>query len=543
MIKLVIRIIYLLIGEFNMCINENFRLTILETSDVHGTVLPINYSDNSYANCGLAALSTIIAREREINQATLLIDNGDMVQGTALTYFHAKINNSRPNPMIEVMNIMGYDAAVIGNHEFNYGRTYLDNAIKTSNFPWLCANITKKTTGESFINKPYIVKTFDNGLKVGILGLTTKYIPNWESEGTIKDLDFKDVVETASYWLHIMKDKEATDINIVSYHGGFERDLETGEPSEKLTGENQGYELCTKVSNMDVLLTGHQHRVIENLLVNGVLVVQPGYNGNCIGKVTMDLVKTSGKWLVRSKVSKVIDANALDVDKEILNVTCPIETETQAWLDIPIGHVEGDMLIKDPLKTRLKDNAFVEFINNVQMDAAKVDISNTAIFDNKCKGFNYNVTMRDIISNYKYPNTLKVIRIKGSDIKTALERTAEYFSLVDGEVRLAKNGNYLKLQHYNYDMWEGIDYVIDITKPINFRITKINYKNSPINMEGKYAVVMNNYRAGGGGNYLLFRGKPVLKDIQTDMAELIANYILKRKTIKATVNDNWKVIY
>ena len=526
-----------------MCINENFRLTILETSDVHGTVLPINYSDNSYANCGLAALSAIIAREREINQATLLIDNGDMVQGTALTYFHAKINNSRPNPMIEVMNIMGYDAAVIGNHEFNYGRAYLDNAIKTSNFPWLCANITNKITGESFINKPYIVKTFDNGLKVGILGLTTKYIPNWESEGTIKDLDFKDVVKSASYWLHIMKDKEATDINIVSYHGGFERDLETGEPSEKLTGENQGYELCTKVSNMDVLLTGHQHRVIENLLVNGVLVVQPGYNGNCIGKVTMDLVRISGKWSVRSKVSKVIDANALDVDKKILNATCPIETETQAWLDIPIGHVEGDMLIKDPLKARLKDNAFVEFINNVQMDAAKVDISNTAIFDNKCKGFNYKVTMRDIISNYKYPNTLKVIRIKGSDIKAALERTAEYFSLVDGEVELAKNGNYLKLQHYNYDMWEGIDYVIDITKPINFRITKINYKNSPIDMEGEYAVVMNNYRAGGGGNYLLFRGKPVLKDIPTDMAELIANYILERKTIKATVNDNWKVIY
>ena len=543
MIKLGIRIIYLLIGEFNMCINESFRLTILETSDIHGTVLPINYSDNSYENCGLAALSTVIDREREINQNTLLIDNGDMIQGTALTYFHAKINNNRPNPMIEVMNLMGYDAAVIGNHEFNYGRNYLDNAMKDSNFPWLCANITKKNTGESFINKPYIVKTFDNGLKVGILGLTTKYIPNWESENTISDLDFKDVVESASKWLAIMKDKEATDVNIVSYHGGFERDLKTALPSEKLTGENQGYELCTKVSNIDVLLTGHQHRVIENLFVNGVLVVQPGYNGKCIGKVTMDLVKISGKWSVRSKMSTVIDANAIDADKRILDVTNPIETETQAWLDIPIGHIDGDMLIKDPLKARLKDNAFVEFINKVQMDAAKVDISNTAIFDNKCKGFNYKVTMRDIISNYKYPNTLKVISIKGSDIKAALEKTAEYFSIVDGKIGVGMNGNYLKLQDYNYDMWEGIDYVIDITRPINSRITKINYKNSPLNMEGEYDVVMNNYRAGGGGNYLLFRGKQVIKDIPIDMAELIANYILERKIIKATVNNNWKVIY
>jgi len=543
MIKLIIKIAYLLIGGFNMCINEKFLLTILETSDVHGTVLPINYSDNSYANCGLAALSTIITKEREINQNTLLIDNGDMLQGTALTYFHAKINNNMPNPMIEAMNLMGFDAAVIGNHEFNYGRAYLDNAIKTSNFPWLCANITKKTTGESFTNKPYIVKIFDNGLKVGILGLTTKYIPNWENPVTIQDLNFEDAVESANKWLKIMKKQEVTDINIVSYHGGFERDFETGEPTETLTGENQGYELCKKVNNMDVLLTGHQHKVIENILVNGVLVVQPGYNGNSIGKVSIDLVKSSGKWSITNKKSSIVDANATEVDKKILDSISTIETKAQAWLDISMGHIEGDMIIKDPLKVRLKDNAYTEFINNIQMEAAKVDISNTAIFDNHCKGFQHNVTMRDIISNYKYPNTLKVISLKGSDIKAALEKTAEYFSIVHCEIEVSKAGIYPKLQHYNYDMWEGIDYVIDISKPINSRVTKINYKNDPLNMEEDYAVVMNNYRSGGGGNYLMFKGKPVLKDIPIDMAELIANYILERKTIKATVNDNWKVIY
>jgi len=526
-----------------MCKCEKFLLTILETSDVHGTVLPINYSDNSYVNCGLAALSTLINNEREINKNTLLIDNGDMLQGTALTYFHAKINNNMPNPMIEAMNLMGYDAAVIGNHEFNYGRAYLDTAIKTSNFPWICANITKKSTGESFTSKPYIVKTFENGLKVGILGLTTKYIPNWENPETIQDLNFDDVVESAKKWLDTMKKQEATDINIVAYHGGFERDLETGKPSETLTGENQGYELCMKVNNMDVLLTGHQHRVIENLSVNGVVVLQPGCNGNSIGKVSIDLIKRSGKWSIANKNSSIIDANASFVDKRIMNSISTIETKAQEWLDTPMGHIEGDMLIKDHLKTRLKDNAYTEFVNNIQMQAAKVDISNTAIFDNHCKGFHQNVTMRDIISNYKYPNTLKVISLKGSDIKAALERTAEYFNIVHGEIEVCMAGFHPKLQHYNYDMWEGIDYVIDISKPINSRITKINYKNYPLNMEGDYAVVMNNYRAGGGGDYLMFKGRTVLKDIPIDMAELIANYMLDKKTIKATVNDNWKVIY
>ena len=125
----------------------------------------------------------------------------------------------------------------------------------------------------------------------------------------------------------------------------------------------------------------------------------------------------------------------LHVDKRILDSINTIETKTQAWLDTPMGDIEGDMLIKDPLKARLKDNAYAEFINNVQMDAAKVDISNTAIFDNHCKGFKHNVTMRDIISNYKYPNTLKVISLKGADIKAALEKSAEYFSIVDGKLR------------------------------------------------------------------------------------------------------------
>ncbi|MBC8059883.1 MAG: 5'-nucleotidase C-terminal domain-containing protein [Clostridiaceae bacterium] len=525
-----------------MCFNENFQLTILETSDVHGNILPINYSDNSSTNYGLGILSTLITKERQLNPNVLLIDNGDMLQGTALTYYHAKINNKLTNPMIEAMNLMGYDAAVIGNHEFNYGRAYLENAIKTSNFPWLCANILNKTTGKSFTDKPYIIKIFNNGLKVGILGLTTKYIPNWENPETIQDLSFEDVVDTANKWLKVMKEDEATDINIVAYHGGFERDLETGGPTEVLTGENQGYELCMKVSNMDVLLTGHQHRAIENLSINNVLVLQPGCNGELLGKVSFDLSKEFGKWSIVKKSSKNISVKFFEVDNRIFNSISNIETKAQTWLDIPIGFIEGDMLITDHLNARLKDNAFTEFINNIQMAVAKVDISNTAIFDNNCKGFGHNVTMRDIISNYKYPNTLKVLSLKGSDISAALEKTAGYFSIVNGEIEVNKGFVYPKLQHYNYDMWEGIDYVLDISKPINNRITKINYKNAPLQMDRNYAVVMNNYRAGGGGDYLMFKGKPLLKDIPIDMAELIANYILERKTIKATVNDNWKVI-
>ncbi len=220
------------------------------------------------------------------------------------------------------------------------------------------------------------------------------------------------------------------------------------------------------------------------------------------------------------------------------------EADTQEWLDQPIGKIEGDMLVRNPLEIRTQDHALIEFINRVQMEIAGVDISNTALFDNQSPGFPENVTMRDVVSNYIYPNTLKVIRITGHDMKEALERSASYFEQYDGgEIEVNPAFISPKPQHYNYDMWEGIDYLIDISKPVGDRIVKLEYKGKPVEPEKEYDVVMNNYRAGGGGDYLMYQNKPVIKDIPTDVSELIANYILENKTVKATVNQNWKVIY
>lgn len=352
------------------------------------------------------------------------------------------------------------------------------------------------------------------------------------------------MVKTAQKWVNILKEKEKVDLVIVSYHGGFERDLDTGKPTESLTGENQAYELCKKVKDIDVLLTGHQHRLIYNKCINGVVVLQPGNAAKAIGKVEIKLKRNKNGWKVISKSSKLIFGENKTSQVEVENIINDIEKDTQVWLDKAIGNINGNMIVKDYMDIRTKDNALIEFINRVQMDSAGVDISNTALFDNKSKGFRNKVTMRDIVSNYVYPNTLKVIRIKGSDIKKALEKSASYFAGYDGEgIKVNPQFAIPKPQHYNYDMWEGIEYEINISKPFGSRITKLNYKGKPLDTEKQYEVVMNNYRAGGGGNYDMFKGKPVIKDIPIDMSELIANYILSRGTIEATVDGNWKVIH
>ncbi|WP_085522560.1 bifunctional metallophosphatase/5'-nucleotidase [Tuberibacillus sp. Marseille-P3662] len=523
---------------------DEITLTILETSDVHGNVFPINYGTNQHADVGLAKISTLIKQEKAKNEATLVLDNGDVIQGTPFTYHYARMNNNQENPMTLAMNQIGYEASVFGNHEFNYGRDLLDRTVQASQFPWLAANIVDDTTGEPFYGQPYIIKTFPSGLKVAVLGLTTQYIPNWEQQDHIQGMEFKDVVVTAKTWVPYIKEQETPDVMIISYHGGFERDLDTGEATEKLTGENQGYQLCQEVEGIDILLTGHQHRLIADQTINGVTVLQPGNNGIVLGKVIVDLAHDGDKWKIVDTQSQLLSTGGVNPDQTILETVTSYEQATQAWLDQPIGTIKGDMVVHDPLAIRLQDNPLIEFINQVQMDVAGVNISHTALFNNDSPGFPSHVTMRDVVSNYIYPNTLQVIRISGQDIKDALEQSATYFKQYNGsDIEINERFTTPKPQHYNYDMWEGIDYTIDIRRPEGERITQLDYQGAPVQMNETYDVVMNNYRAGGGGDYLMYKDKPVIKDIQTDMSELIANYILRHKEIEATVDGNWKVIY
>jgi 2',3'-cyclic-nucleotide 2'-phosphodiesterase/3'-nucleotidase len=522
---------------------RRITLTILETSDLHGSILPIQYADNSSNEVGLAKIATLIRQEQENNMITLLVDNGDLIQGTPIAYYHAKINNHLCDPMVLCLNGLKFDAAIIGNHEFNYGLDVLDKAIRESRFPWLAANILDKATGLPYFGKPYLIKHLEEGIVIGLVGLTTPYIPNWEDPKNILGIEFQDAVESAQYWVRYLREVEHADVVVLSYHGGFERNLETGIPTESLTGENQGYRICAEVNGIDVLLTGHQHRSIAAEVCD-VAVIQPGNQGRFLGKVILQLEKKNGSWVVAQKSTELLSIEGVEPDIDIVKLVQPYETETQKWLDQPIGRLNGDMRIIDPMASRTCDNALIEWINHVQMEIAGVQISNTALFDNASLGFGQDITMRDVVSNYIYPNTLKVIRVSGQDIKDALEQSAGYFAPYDGDgFKVSAAFSFPKPQHYNYDMWEGIEYRINISRPLGSRVILLNYCGKPIELNAEFDVVMNNYRAGGGGNYNMFQGKPVIKDIPTDVSELLANYILEKGMIEASVNNNWEVVY
>lgn len=524
--------------------NHQMTLTLLVTSDLHGQVLPIHDGRNQTSDIGFARISTQIRMQRKQSDHTLLIDNGDLLQGSPLTHFHAHYDRESIHPMILLFNDLGYDAGVIGNHEFNFGLDVLKKAVTDSDFPWLAANVLDERTKKPYFGTPYVIKRIGSDLRVGILGLTTHFIPQWEHPRHIAGIVFADAVSEAKKWVRYLREQKQVDVLVVSYHGGLERDWATGEATEPLTGENQGYQLCQEIEGIDVLLTGHQHRLIAGEKIYGTTILQPGHLGNALGKVTITLKKTDGKWTIVKKTSELLSMQGVSADPRVLQLIQPYDNRVQTWLDQPLGKIKGNMRIEDPLSVRLKDHAFIELINNVQKDAAKVDISCTSLFDNACPGLPPVVTMRDVMANYPYPNTLKVLRLTGRDIKAALEHTASYFSTYDGtEVTVHSRFMTPKPQHYHYDMWEGIDYVLNISRPVGERVVQLHYQGEPMDANREYDVVMNNYRASGGGHYDMFRGKPVIRDIRTAVPELIAAYIAKRGTVQATVNHNWKVVH
>ena len=511
------------------------KITLLETSDVHGVIYPYDYFKDAPANGGLAQLSTLIKGVRADNPNTLLLDDGDNQQGTPLTYYFNKVDTTSPNPMIAAMNIMGYDAMTLGNHEFNYGLSVIDKARSESKFPWLSANIYKEDGTNYFT--PYIVKTVA-GVKIGILGLTTKNIPNWEVPATIKGLVFKDTVEEAQKWVKILKDTEKVDLVVLLAHEGFEKDIDTGKDLGTSI-ENQCYAIATTVPGIDVMLTGHTHLSIPGKTLNGVLVMQPKNAGVEICKADITMEQTDTGWKVATKTGTNLPVTSATVaDQAILDATKTQHEAAINYMKQPLGEATGDF---PGATSRTEDSAIVDLIQKVQMKYANTDLSLAAMLPGVAPSFKSGpLTVRDMYSLYIYENTLFAISVTGQQIKDELEWSASYFNTYDYSKTATSliNSN---VPGYNYDMLQGADYVIDITKPVGQRISGLIYHGKPMDMTATYTLALNNYRAGGGG-FLGFKGAPIVYQSSDEIRNLMIQYVKDAGKIDPTVDDNWHLV-
>lgn len=467
------------------------ELIINYTADFHGCFEALSRCSASFARGGNC----------------ICLDGGDTLQGSPAAYWLGKVwEGSGSSIPAEIMNACGYDFVTLGNHEFSFGEDTLVAYLKGLHAQCLCAN----ATGISGTAK-YALKVMPNGLRIGITGLCTPF----------DRTHFTDAFEAAKE-VTAKLDEYLPDVKICIYHGGFELppeiyDPETDSLPEKPMAENQGLRIARDL-NFDILLTAHQHIAFAGKDICGTFVCQVPDNGCAFLRIirSPDRKITSELTFPEEKKNEAVSG--------ILNRITP---ELEAWLDTKVGGLDRELIPEDRLKMAAEGSLIANLFNQIQQEASGADVSCTAL-GNEVFGLEKTVTVRDILRAYGYPNTLKTIRIKGKILKKALERSAEYFS-TDSSGNLSVSEEFLSpmVQHFNYDYFSGIEYVMDPTREKGNRVVSVRYEGKELADDRELILALNDYRASGMGGYGFYAECPVISESTAGISELIIDYFRK----------------
>ncbi len=501
------------------------KLKIYFTSDMHGYIYPTDYRDDTEKNLGV--LNIINQFEKDGN--TLIIDGGDTIQGSPFTNYLSNIEFNI-HPLATIMNEGEYDYVTLGNHDFNYGYDYLKKYLNNLNGKCLCTNVDNKTKELSIL--PYDIKTMENGLKVGIIGFTTDFINRWERSSNIENFTISDTFNKVKKYYE--KIKNQCDLLIGVYHGGFENDLDSHEKLSD-TGENIAYKICQEF-DFHILLTGHQHMEIPGRYLHNTYIAQTPPNGTKFLELNLELHDDLSKNISSALINVELNPKKLMYDK-FLN----LEKQVQQWLDTPVGFLDVELQPTTHIDMAVNGSYLANFINQVQLDASGADISVTS-FANSIKGFNKDVTVRDITSTYMFPNTLAILEIDGKTLKLALERCASYFDNVDGRLQVSNGFLKPKVEHYNYDYFSNLNYTFDTTKEIGNRVVSMKFKRKEISDNDTLTLAMNNYRAIGAGGYDFYRDCKVVGEVLNEMPDIIIDYFRIHKEVIVDKNQYLTVI-
>lgn len=482
-------------------------LTIFYTSDVHGCFSPTDYATGAQIPNSLAGCMAAFRKDGN----TLVIDGGDTLQGSPFTYWLYHRRQGGECVPARLMNLGGYDFVTLGNHDFDYGKAEIERFLDELDATCLCANVE----GIRGVQKTAVV-TLGNGLRVGLTGVTTAYVTHWEKPELMQGIRVTDAFGAAWSALGELR-RQRVDVTVCIYHGGFENDVKTGKTMSQ-TGENQGWRICNELG-FDILLSSHQHMAAEDLCIGGTYSCQPPDKARAY--IQMSVNCEGGHVQATSKLCAP-EPKPLEAAIELL---APLENELSSWLDTPIGELDAEIPAKDPLAQACEGSPLANFTNQVQLAFSGADISASGLAGDTAK-LSRQVTIREIVSVYAFPNTLKTVRVRREQLKAALERSMEYFSLAaDGSI--ISNPDFHKpiVQHFNYDSIFGLDVTADLRKPIGSRVCSIRYRGEELEESRELLLCLNSYRASGAGGYPAYAACSVVREEPTEIAELVMQYV------------------
>ena len=559
--RLVILCFFLLIS----CRNRGEEsITILETTDIHGVILPFDFIEKENLNASLANVSGYIKGLKKEKDAILLLDNGDNLQGQPEVYFYNFIDTVSPHFLSEVMNYLDYDAGTVGNHDIEAGHPVYDRLVKEYRFPLLAANAVDIVSGKPYF-RPYIIIEKKN-FRIAVFGLITPAVPNWLPVDLYSGIEFKDMVETASTWMPEIL-RQNPDLVVGLFHSGWDRENEEYIENNPLN-ENGSAAVAYNVPGFDIIFNGHDHRTTNEKFVNKagdtVLILNGGSRSEYIARadITFSSKKINGKKQ-KNITGKIIEVKDYPPDYEFIERFKSQDKTVREYVNKVIGNSTSAISSRDAF---FGSSAYVDMIHAIQLEITGADISFAAplSFDVRIAGGP--VTVGDMFKLYRYENMLYTMTLSGEEIRKYLEYSySEWLNTMKSpddyllKFRLGRNGKpvitdgkaWTRNQSYNFDSAAGIDYLVDVSKPEGERVViKSLADGRQFDSLKIYKAALSSYRGNGGGGHLV-RGAGINKDelmsrvissTDRDLRFYILKYIESKRSINPVSFNNWKII-
>ncbi|WP_305789411.1 bifunctional metallophosphatase/5'-nucleotidase [Symbioplanes lichenis] len=549
---------------------RTYDLTVLGTSDTHGNVYnwdyykDLEFDDSAHNDVGVAKLAALVNRIRaeRKGKATLVLDAGDTIQGTPLATYYAKqepiTTTGERHPMARAMNVLNYDAITLGNHEFNYGLPLLNLWIRQLGFPALAANALSAKTGRPAFT-PYVIKKVSLGkgaptLRVGILGLTNPGVAIWDKGNVEGKLTFADMVKTAAKWVPVMRARGA-DLVLISAHGG---DSGVSSYGSEVPNENPSALIAEEVPGIDAILFGHAHNEVAQRFVTNkktgaqVLLSEPSKWGQRLTRMDFTLVRSHNRWTIIGKKSATLNTNTVTEDPRVLAAVKAQHTKTVSYINQVVATSTKEL---SAAESRYKDTPILDYINKVQTDTVTAALAGTsyaalpvlsiaAPFSRTAVFPQGDVKIKDVAGLYIYDNTLEAVVLTGAEVRAYLEYSAKYFvTLPVGATPDPATISDPTVPDYNYDVFSGVDYDIDISRPVGSRITRLELAGAPVADDAQFVVAVNNYRRSGGG---AFPGivKTQVYNAQQEIRQLLIDWAQAKGEINPAdfFEPNWRLV-
>ncbi len=506
---------------------------IYYTSDTHGKILPVDYQSGKHLTRGLMDIAAVIRHDGNV----IVADGGDSLQGSPLLQYYLEHRDGfAVHPAAFAFNAMGLDVYTLGNHDFNFGYEVLKEYTHAMKAVCVCANVSDRR-GELKLQKTWI-KTLENGLRVGFTGVVTDYVNLWEKPEHLTELTVSEPISAAAAALKELRPH--CDICICIYHGGYERDLETG---ALLTDskENVACRLAEE-TDFDILLTGHQHMSVPGTVISDTFTVQPPCDaGNYIHIHGTVIEEAAAAPSLR--LDSVLVPVEQDCDPADYAALMPLETATESWLDESIGHMSAPILPEEKLDVALYGSRLADFFNQIMLESLHADFACVSLGNNPV-GLPASVSIRSVYAAYMFANTLTVKEVTRAVLKECLERCAMYLEL-DAEGKPYIGDTFLKpkIEHYNYDIYAGLDYAFDLTRPKGDRVARLRrLDGTELSDTETYTLVTSDYRATGTGGYAALGACKTVYSGADNMQDMIVDYIRAHEALVIPENNRFEVI-